>query len=102
MLDALVKQAKMESEFRVFAGIEQQLKENEFVEEEKLKEYERCKKDMAYTFKTLIRAIEKYPDDVEIIKSLKSNSAPNVEISNIHEALSNYKIIMQKTLATAA
>lgn len=30
------------------------------------------------------------------------NSAPNAEISNIHEALSNYKIIMQKTLATAA
>ena len=57
---------------------------------------------MAYTFKTLIRAVEKHPDDMEIIKSLRVNSTPNVEIANIHEALSNYKIIMQKTLATAA
>jgi hypothetical protein len=30
------------------------------------------------------------------------NAVPNTESSNIHEALSNYKIIMQKTLATAA
>lgn len=30
------------------------------------------------------------------------NSTPNSEVGNIHEALSNYKIIMQKTLATAA
>lgn len=57
---------------------------------------------MAYTFKTLLRAIEKHPEDIEILKSLKMNSAPNAEIANIHEALSNYKIIMQKTLATAA
>ena len=42
------------------------------------------KKDMAYTFKTLIRAVEKHPDDMEIIKSLMVNSTPNVEIANIH------------------
>ena len=30
------------------------------------------------------------------------NAVPNTEASNIHETLSNYKIIMQKTLATAA
>lgn len=57
---------------------------------------------MAYCFKSLIRALEKHPDDLETIKSLKANSVPNVQILNIHEALSNYKIIMQKTLATAA
>jgi hypothetical protein len=32
---------------------------------------------MAYTFKTLIRSFEKHPDDLEIIKSLRVNSAPN-------------------------
>lgn len=46
--------------------------------------------------------IEKYPEDIETIKSLRVNSAPNVQVANIHEALSNYKIIMQKTMATAA
>jgi len=102
VLEAIIKQAKMESEFRVFAGIEQQLKDNEAVEEEKLKEYERTRKDLAYSFKTLIRVIEKYPSNIEILKSLRVNAAPNVEVANIHEALSNYKIIMQKTMATAA
>lgn len=92
----------MESQFRVFVSVEQQLKENQVVEEQKLKEYERIKKDMAYCFKSLTRALEKHPDDLETIKSLKANSVPNVQILNIHEALSNYKIIMQKTLATAA
>lgn len=37
-----------------------------------------------------------------MIKSLKSNSTPNQEGSSIYESLSNYKIIMQKMLATAA
>ena len=61
VLEAIIKQAKMESEFRVFAGLEQQIKDNEFVEEEKLREYERTRKDLAYTFKTLLRTIEKHP-----------------------------------------
>ena len=57
---------------------------------------------MAYTFKSLIRGLERHPSDIEIIKSLKVNSTPNSETMNIHEGLSNYKIIMQKMLATAA
>jgi hypothetical protein len=92
----------MESEFRMFAGIEQQLKDNEVVEEEKLKEYERTRKDLAYSFKTLLRMIEIHPEDIETLKSLRLNSVANIEVSNIHEALANYKIIMQKTMATAA
>lgn len=102
VLEALVREARLESEFRLFAGLEQQLKDNEIVEEEKLREYERVKKDLAYSFKSLVRALEHHPGDIEVLKSLKMNSAPNVEVGNIHEALSNYKIIMQKTLATAA
>lgn len=98
---ALINQAKMESEFRLYMPYEDQIKNNE-LEEEKIKEYERAKKDIAYTFKTLIRAIEKHPEDLEIIKSLRMNSNPNSDVANVHEALSNYKIIMQKTLATAA
>lgn len=39
---------------------------------------------------------------MEILKSLKSNLAPNFECASIYESLSNYKIIMQKMLATAA
>ncbi len=35
---------------------DQQIKDNE-LEEEKIKEYERAKKDIAYTFKTLLRGI---------------------------------------------
>lgn len=50
----------------------------------------------------MVRALEKKFQDVEILKTLKMNAVPNTESSNIHEALSNYKIIMQKTLATAA
>lgn len=57
---------------------------------------------MEYNFKSLIRALEKHPNDIEILKSLKSNNAPNTETFNVYEALSNYKVIMQKTLATAA
>lgn len=57
---------------------------------------------MEYNFKSLIRALEKNPNDLEILKSLKSNNTPNTQAFNVHEALSNYKIIMQKTLATAA
>lgn len=36
------------------------------------------------------------------MKSLKSNNTPNAESFNVYEALTNYKVIMQKTLATAA
>lgn len=102
LLDSLVAQAKMESEFRTFAQLEQQIKDGEIVEEEKMKEYDRVRKDMAYTFKTLVRVCEKHPHQIETLKSLKNSANPNVELSNIHEGLSNYKIIMQKMLATAA
>ena len=57
---------------------------------------------MEYNFKSLIRALEKYPEDIETLKSLKSSTTSNNEALNIHEALCNYKIIMQKKLATAA
>jgi hypothetical protein len=57
---------------------------------------------MEYNFRSLIRALERHPQDMEILKSLKSNSAPNFECASIYESLSNYKIIMQKMLATAA
>jgi hypothetical protein len=46
--------------------------------------------------------LEKHPNDLEILKSLKSNNTTNTEAYNVYEALSNYKVIMQKTLATAA
>ena len=102
VLELVVREARMEIEFKSFASVEQQLKDGEVVEEEKIKEYERAKKDMAYSFKSLLRALEKRPQDVEILKNLKMNAVPNTEATNIHEALFNYKIIMQKTLATAA
>lgn len=102
MLDLLVKEAKMEVEFRAHATVEQQERDGEIVEEEKKQEYLRIKKDMEYNFRSLVRSLEKFPGDLEILKSLKSNSTPNVEGSSIYESLSNYKIIMQKMLATAA
>jgi hypothetical protein len=102
VLDLLVKEAKMELEFRTHAAVEQQEREGEIVEEEKKQEYLRIKKDMEYNFRSLVRALEKHPQDLEVLKSLKSNSTPNVEGANIYESLSNYKIIMQKMLATAA
>lgn len=37
----------------------------------------RVKKDMEYNFKSLLRALEKHPNDIEILKSLKSNNTPN-------------------------
>lgn len=72
------------------------------MEEEKKQEYLRIKKDMEYNFRSLVRSLEKNPQDLDVLKSLKSNSTPNVEGANIYESLSNYKIIMQKMLATAA
>jgi hypothetical protein len=54
----------MEAEFRGFNTVQQQLKEGENVEEEKLQEFERVKKDTAYTFKSLVRALEANPKDV--------------------------------------
>lgn len=74
----------MEIEFRGFAQIEQQLKDEEVVEEDRLQEYNRSKKDLAYSFKSLIRALEKHPADISILKSLKLNNTPNTEVSNIH------------------
>jgi len=82
--------------------IEQQEREGEIIEEEKKQEYLRIKKDMEYNFRSLVRALEKHPEDMEVLKSLKSNAAVNFEGSSIFESLSNYKIIMQKMLATAA
>lgn len=32
---------------------------------------------MEYNFKSLIRALEKNPNDLEILKNLKSNNTPN-------------------------
>jgi len=60
---------------------------------------------MEYNFKSLIRALEKHPNDIETLKNLKMGSTMNNQNNegyNIYEALSNYKVIMQKTLATAA
>jgi hypothetical protein len=102
VLELIIKEAKLEQEFKTLAVIEGQLKENENVEEEKVQEYQRCKKDMEYNFRSLLRSLEKSPNDIEILKSLKANSAPNHEAALVFESLSNYKIIMQKMLATAA
>lgn len=98
----IMKEAKLEQEFKVLAPIEGQLKENENVDDEKVQEYQRIKKDMEYNFRSLLRALETNPNDIEILKSLKANSAPNHEAALVFESLSNYKIIMQKMLATAA
>lgn len=57
---------------------------------------------MEYNFKSLLRSLERNTTDMELLKSIKSNSAVNNDGTNIYESLSNYKIIMQKTLATAA
>lgn len=92
----------MEIEFKTHVLIEQQEREGEIIEEEKKQEYLRIKKDMEYNFRSLVRALEKHPEDMEVLKSLKSNAAVNFEGSSIFESLSNYKIIMQKMLATAA
>jgi hypothetical protein len=102
VLDLVVKEAKMEIEFKTHALIEQQEREGEIIEDEKKQEYLRIKKDMEYNFRSLVRALERHPQDMDILKSLKSNSAPNFEGASIYESLSNYKIIMQKMLATAA
>jgi len=34
---------------------------------------------MEYNFKSLVRSLERVPEDVEILKSLKLNSPPNNE-----------------------
>ena len=72
------------------------------IEEEKKQEYLRIRKDMEYNFRSLVRSLETHPQDLEVLKTLKSNSTPNLEGSGIYDSLSNYKIIMQKMLATAA
>jgi len=61
---SLIKEAKMESEFRLQAGVEQSERESENVEEEKKQEFLRTKKDMEYNFKSLLRALERHPQDV--------------------------------------
>lgn len=57
LLELLIKEAKMEVEFKGLAGVEQQLRDNENVEEEKTQEYLRVKKDMEYNFRSLVRAL---------------------------------------------
>lgn len=55
----------MESQFKGFMSVEQQIKDGEVVEEEKLNQYERVKKDMAYSFRSLLRGLEKAsPNDL--------------------------------------
>ena len=49
------------------------------MEEDKIAEYQRERKDMEYNCRSLIRALERQPNDIEILKSLKANSAPNHE-----------------------
>jgi hypothetical protein len=44
--------------------LEQQIKDGETIEEEKVQEFNRIKKDMEYNFKSLIRALEKHPNDL--------------------------------------
>ena len=39
---------------------------------------------MEYNFKSLLRALEKNPQDIEILKSLKSATTSNNEAVNIH------------------
>ena len=70
-------------EFRQQAGIEQQEREGEIIEEDKKQEFLRTKKDMEYNFKSLLRALERHPQDLETLKSLKSNSATNYEGSSV-------------------
>jgi hypothetical protein len=53
-------------------------------------------------FKTLVRVLIANRNDYDIVKSLKGNTALNADILQINESLGNYKIIMQKKLATAA
>lgn len=57
VLDLLVKEAKMELEFRTHATVEQQERDGEIVEEEKKQEYLRIKKDMEYNFRSLVRSL---------------------------------------------
>ena len=40
------------------------MKDGETIEEEKVQEFNRIKKDMEYNFKSLIRALEKHPNDL--------------------------------------
>ena len=47
----------MELEFRGYAALEQQIKDGETIEEEKMQEFSRIKKDMEYNFKSLVRAL---------------------------------------------
>ena len=39
---------------------------------------------MAYNFKSLVRALERHTNDIEILKSLKSSVVINHEGSNVH------------------
>ena len=82
--------------------IEQQIRDGDVVEEERMLEYGRIKKDLENNFKTLVRALSKNKNDFEKVQTLKINSTLNGDIQFVQEALSNYKIIMQKKLATAA
>lgn len=58
ILDLIVKEAKMQVELKGYVALEQQIKEEgEGVDEEKMNEYERVKKDTAYSFRSLLRGL---------------------------------------------
>lgn len=84
MLELIVREAKMELEFKTHASVEQQERDGEIIEDEKRQEYLRIKKDMEYNFRSLVRSLESRPQDIEILRSLKSNSSVNFEGSSIY------------------
>ena len=58
ILDLIVKEAKMQVELKGYVALEQQIKEGgEGVDEEKMNENERVKKDTAYSFRSLLRGL---------------------------------------------
>ena len=79
VLDLVCREAKLEQEVKALAPIEGQLRENENVEEDKIAEFHRVRKDMEYTCRSLLRVLEKHPADIEILRSLKANSVTNHE-----------------------
>lgn len=84
-LELFIREAKLESEFRPLNNsIEQQIKDGEEVEAERMADYNRIKKDMQMNFKTLVRQLAQEKNDFEIVKSLKGTSALNAEVLQIN------------------
>jgi len=65
-----------------------------------LQEGHRIENILAHNFKNLLRHLQKYTDDYEIIKSLKTNVNP--EMSDLVHSIKCLRIIMLKKLSTAA